>query len=114
MQIRKQGRIEAQVAQIPLGLQCLEKTLHIAARFVHVGVLHFDVIQVHTGIERDVAMFGMLAHDLPMHLTFGWHIDDEVALDQCLAAQPPAFLERCTSFAESRFDFTYRRQVFDT
>ena len=57
---------------------------------MHVGLGDLDVVQPHDGIDVDRVRLGALAHDLPMHLALGRHVDDEIAADLRLAAEPAA------------------------
>ena len=45
-----------------------------------------DVVEAHDGIDLDRMGFGELPHDLPMDLTLGWDVDDEIAANPRLAA----------------------------
>ena len=54
------------------------------------GSAHFDVMQPDHRIDFDRVRLGALAHDLAMNLALRRHVDDEVAADPRLAAEPPA------------------------
>jgi hypothetical protein len=69
---------------------------------------------MHPGVQNYVAMLGVLAYDLAMHLAFRRHIDDQVSLDFRLASKPAAFRKwfEFTALAVARFNLADRRQVF--
>ncbi len=71
-------------------------------------------MQAHTRVERDVAILRLLAHDLAVHLAFGRHVDDEVALDERLAAEAMILLERPAPFAELLLRLAHGGQVLRT
>ena len=48
---------------------------------MHVRLLHLHVVQAHDGIQLDVVLIGILAHDLAMHLAVGRNVDDDVGFD---------------------------------
>ena len=62
----------------------------IARRLVHVRLGDLDVIEAHDRIDLDRMGLGALAHDLPVDLAFGRHVDDEIAANPGLAPEPPA------------------------
>ena len=55
-----------------------------------VGLAHLDVVQAHDRIDLDGVGVGLLADDLAVHLALGRHVDDEVAEDARVAAEPAA------------------------
>ena len=75
-------------------------------------MLHLDEMQAHACIERYIPELGSLAHDLAVHLALGRYVDDEVALDRCLATQAVVLLERHPALAEALLDLAGRRKVF--
>ena len=85
--------------------------MRIAGCLKHVGFTNFDEVQVHTGIERDIAVLRALSNNLPVHLALGRNVDDEVTLNFRLARKPAAGIEIFASLPESGFDLTDRRQV---
>ena len=54
------------------------------------GSRDLDVVQPHDRIDLDRMRLGALAHDLPVDLALGRHVDDEVAADPRLAAEAAA------------------------
>ena len=70
------------------------KATKIARRLVHVRLGDLDVIEADDRIDLDRMRLRALAHDLPMNLAFGRHVDDEIAANPGLAAEPPAGGER--------------------
>ena len=84
---------QGQAGEGPLFLQCLPEPGEVATGVVKDGLLHVDEVKANHGIEFDGPPVGLLADHLAMHLAFRRHIDDEVALDGGLAAQPPARLQ---------------------
>ena len=72
------------------------EALEVAARLVHVGLGDLDVVQPGRGIELDRAGLGALADDLLVDLALRRHVDDDVALELRLAAEPaPGGEARC-------------------
>ena len=57
---------------------------------MHVGLAHLDIVEPHHRIDFNRMRLGALAHDLAVHLRFGGHVDDEIAEDLRLAAEPPS------------------------
>ena len=61
----------------------------IARRIVHVRLGDLDVIEADDRIDLDRMRLGALAHNLTVDLAFRRHVDDEIAADPGLAAEPP-------------------------
>ena len=78
----------------PLLVQSLLQTPKIARRLVHVRLGDLDIIEADDRVDLDRMRLGALADDLPMNLTFGRHVDDEIAANPGLAAEPSAGGER--------------------
>ena len=57
---------------------------------MHVRLGDLDVIEADDRIDLDGMRLGALAHDLPVDLAFGRHVDDKIAAHPRLAAEPPA------------------------
>ena len=68
-------------------------------------------MQTHDGIDDDRALLGGLPHDLTMDLALGRHIDDEVAADLRLAAEPPPGREGAALIDEALLDRAPRARV---
>ena len=112
LQPGQNDRIAIQFGKLPFPVERIVQTLQVAGRFTQIRSLHLDVMQAHAGIERDVAVFGFLAHDLTVHLALGRDVDDQVTPDQRLAAQAVVLLQRFAALAETLLDNVGRRQVF--
>ena len=61
---------------------------------MHVGLGDLDIMQANDRIDVDRMRLRALADDLAMHLALGRHIDDEIAQDARLAAEPAARRQR--------------------
>jgi hypothetical protein len=112
LQCRQYDRIAVQFGQLPLPVECVVKPLQVASGLSQVGLLHLDEMQAHTGIQRYIPVLRFLANDLAVHLALGGHVDDQVALDRCLAAQAVVLLERHPALAKALLDLAGRRKVF--
>ena len=86
--------IGVRFVKIPLLVQSLLQATKIARRLVHVRLGDLDVIEADDRIDLDRMRLRALADDLPMNLTFGRHVDDEIAANPGLASEPPAGGER--------------------
>ena len=111
LQTRQDDGVTDQVSQVPLPGQRVAEPLQVAARLEHVGRLHFDVVEPRSRIELDVAVLGILAHDLSVHLALRRHIDDEIAPDHRLAAQAMVVGKLAAALAVPLLDLVDRRQV---
>jgi hypothetical protein len=81
--------------------------LQVALLHLHIGFAYFDEIQMHRSIQRDIAMLGILAHDLPVYLALRGHVDNDVALQLCLATQSATLRQRlAATLAVSLFRVT--------
>ena len=54
------------------------------------GSRDLDIVQADDRIDLDRMRLGALAHDLTVDLALGRHVDDEIAADLRLAAEPAA------------------------
>ena len=61
---------------------------------MHVRLGDLDVTEADDRIDLDRMRLRPLADDLPMNLTFGRHVDDEIAANSGLASKPSAGGER--------------------
>ena len=95
----------------PLLVQSLLKAAKIARRLVHVRLADLDVIEAHHGVDLDRMRLRALAHDLPMNLAFGRHVDDEIAANPGLAAEPSAGGERPALRGVAALDLAPRRHM---
>ncbi len=113
LQLRKNRGFNAQARQFPGRLERLLQPLHVALGFMQLGLGHFDEVQMHARVERDVPMLGALPDHLAMHLALGRHVDDEVAPDLGLAAEPAALCKRLelAPLAIASLDFSDRGEV---
>ena len=95
----------------PLLEQSLLQAAQITRRLVHVRLADLDVIEAHDRIDLDWMRLGALAHDLPMNLAFGRHVDDEIAANPRLASEPPASSERSALRGVAGLDFVRSRHM---
>ena len=64
-------------------------------------------MEVDAGIERNVAMVGAFADDLPVHLTLGRNVDNQIPKNQSLATQSIGTGQFCrAAFAKLGLDDT--------
>jgi hypothetical protein len=75
---------------------------------MHVRLTDLDIVQAHHRIDVDRVLFGALAHDLPVDLTLGRHINYEVAANLSLAAEAPPRRKRPALFRVSLLDLAPR------
>ena len=104
LQAGKRGKIGVRFGKAPL---LAERQLHaakIARRLVHVRLGDLDVIEADDRIDLDRMRLGALADDLTMDLAFGRHVDDEIAADPGLAAEPAAGAKRAALFGVAALD----------
>ena len=87
--------VAAQVRQIPLLAQRRLDPTQIAGGVVHVGPGNLHEPQPHHRVHTDRMHLGALAHHLPVHLTVGGNIDDDVATELRRAAQAASRSQRC-------------------
>ena len=97
--------------EIPLLVQSLLKAAKIACRLVHVRLADLDVIEADDRIDLDWMRLRALAHDLPMNLAFGRHVDDQIAANPGLAAEPSAGGERPALRGVAALDLAPRRHM---
>ena len=79
---------------LPFLGQCRQQPLHVARRLLHVRRLDLDVAKVGGDIAGDCSRLGPLAHHLLVDGDVRRHVDDEIALDQGRAGEPPAGRQR--------------------
>src|SRR6185312_13238218 len=96
--------IGIRLGEAPLLAQRLLQPAEIARRLVHVGLGDLDVMEAHDRIDFDRMALGALAHDLPMDLALGRHVDDQIAANFCLAAEPPAGRKGAALFGVAALD----------
>ena len=94
----------------PVALERLEQALQIAAGVGEIGLADLDVVQPHDRVDLDRVRVGFLAHDLAMDLALGRHVDDEVAADAGVAAEPAVGGEPAP-LAIARLRLAERREV---
>ena len=90
LQLLQHAHVAGEPGQPPLELERVLEAAQVARGVVHVGRLHFDVVQAHHGVELDVVRLGGLAHDLAVHLAVGRHVDDDIAQHLRRAREPPS------------------------
>ena len=88
------GKPGAGADDLPLVGERHGEAAKIARRIVHVGLGHLDIVKADDGIERDDPRVSVLADDLTMDLAFLGDVDDRVAEDLRLAAEPPPEAKR--------------------
>ena len=90
LQTGERRKVGGRVREPPLLAQSLLQTPKIARRLVHVRLGDLDVVEAHDRIDLDRMRFGALADHLPVDLAFGRHINDKIAANPGLAAEPSA------------------------
>ena len=103
--------IGVRFAEIPLLAQSLLQAAQIARRLVHVRLADLDVIEADDRIDLDWMRLRALADDLPMNLAFGRHVDDKIAANFGLAAEPSAVGERSALRGVAGLDRSRRRHM---
>ena len=83
----QQPQVAFKVRQTPLEFKRKFQPGKIAGGIVPIGFLDLDVVKPDHWIQFDLDDFSTLADHLAMHLAFRGHVDDDVALDACLAGQ---------------------------
>ena len=105
------ARSAPSVVDAPLLGERLLQAAEVARRLVHVRLADLDVMQAHHRIDFDRMLFGALAHDLAMDLALGRHVDDEIAADLRLAAEPPSRRQRAALVGVALLDRVPGRRV---
>ena len=90
LQPRQDVVVAREPAQLPLALERLAQAAEVARRRGEIGLLDLDVVEPDDGVDLDRMGVRLLAHDLPVHLALGRHVDHELALDARRAAEPAA------------------------
>ena len=88
LQVAEHREVAGEARELPFTLERLHQPAQVAGRILHVGLAHFDVVQADDRVELDLARIGILAHDLAMHLAFGWNVDHDVRLHARGTGQP--------------------------
>ncbi len=78
---------------------------------MHVRLGDLDIIEADDRIDLDWMRLRALADDLPMNLAFGRHVDDEIAANPGLAAEPPAGRKRPALRGVAGFDLSPWRHM---
>ena len=78
---------------------------------MHVRLSDLDVIEADDRIDFDRMRFGALADHLPVDLAFRRHIDDEIAANTGLAAEPSAWRKRPAFRGVAGLDLSRRRHM---
>ena len=78
---------------------------------MHVRLGDLDVIEADDRIDLDRMRLRALADDLPMDLAFGRHVDDEIAANPGLAAEPPTGRKRSALRGVAGLDFARWRHM---
>ena len=111
LQAGQHRQARAHAGQRPLRGERVGKPAEIARGVAHVGFGDFDVAQPHDGIDGHGARLGALADDLTMNLAFGRHVDDEIAAEFRLTAEPAAGGERAALLRIARLDAAFGRRM---
>ena len=107
-----EGReIGVRFGDVPLLAQSLLQPAEIARRLVHVRLGDLDVVEAHDRVDLDRMSLGALAHNLPVDLAFRRHVDDEIAANPGLAAEPPAGRKRSALRGVAALDLSPRRHM---
>ena len=82
--------IGLEAGQAPLPLQRDEHAGEVTAGPGQLGPFDLDLMQADYGIDDEVADRHALAHDLPMDLALGRHVDEHVAVDLGTTPESPS------------------------
>ena len=105
------GKIGGRAGHAPLLGQRLLQAPEVARGLAHVRLADRDRMQTHDGIDDDRPLLRWLPHHLTMDLALGRHIDDEVAADLRLAAEPPHGREGAALIDEALLDLAPQTHV---
>ena len=111
LQADERREIGVRFANAPLLVQRLLEATKITGRLVHVRLGDLDVIEADDRIDLDRMGLRALADDLPVDLAFGRHVDDEIAANLGLAAEPPTGRKRSALRGIAGLDFARRRHM---
>ena len=89
LQARERREIGMRIRDAPLFGERLLQAAKVARRVLHVRLADFDIVQPDDRIDVDRVLLGALAHDLAVDLALRRHVDDELAANLGLAAEPP-------------------------
>jgi hypothetical protein len=78
-------QIAREIADAPLLGERAIDALEIGGGLVHVGLLHFDIVEAGDRVDFYGARFDALSHHLLVHLAFRRHVDDGIAEELRLA-----------------------------
>ena len=107
---RQDGGIGRQPVEAPGVGERRDQSLRVTAWDLQVRFGDIHDMQTKHRVQFDGACLGPLAHDLTMHLTFGRHVDDEIAQYPGMAGQPAAQLQ-ALALGICGFRGVFRRQV---
>ena len=68
LQLLQHQHVARQIGELPFKVQRVFQAAQITRRVVHVGLLHFHIVQAHQGVKLNVQRLGGLAHHLLVHL----------------------------------------------
>ena len=111
LQASERREIGARFGETPLLAQSLLQAAEIARRLVHVRLGDLDIVEAHDRVDLDRMSLGALAHHLPVDLAFRRHVDDEIAANPGLAAEPPAGRKRPALRGIAALDLSPRRHM---
>ena len=89
LQVGEHVRLGRESRESPLALERFREPLQVATRVGEIGLAHLDVVEPHDRVDLDRMRVGLLAHHLAVQLALGRHVDDEIAADLRVAAEPP-------------------------
>src|SRR5208337_1545971 len=104
LQVLERREICGRVDDAPLLCERLLQAAEVAGRLAQVRLADLDVMQPHDRVDLDRMLLGALAHHLPVDLALRRHVDDEVAADFRLAAEPPPLRELSALVAVALLD----------
>ena len=103
--------IGVRFVETPLLVQSLLEAAKIARGLVHVRLADLDVIEADDRIDLDRMRLRALADDLPVNLAFGRHVDDKIAANPGLAAEPAGQRKRSALRGVAGLDLSQGRHV---
>ena len=101
----------AKTVQPPLLAQCGLHPAQVAGWIVHVGPGDLDEAQPYERVDANRVHLGTLADNLPMHLTVGRNVDDNVAQNLRRTAQASPGAERCALLVVALLDRSELREM---
>jgi hypothetical protein len=94
LDIRQKGSVAIDSLEAVLGGKMGDDAIEIAQRPAHVRRFDLDIMKMRRQIAHHVARVCGLANHLRMFGGISRHIDDKIAAEPGLAAEPPSFRDR--------------------